>query len=233
MMDFLQLCFRKSPNERPTARELLDHPWIVSNASYSTDIHQHQQQPDRLSVQSNNSKPISSSFPRSFQYNPVHEIDSSDAESITTSSTPSLHRGSILVNKLHERQEKRFSPSPPPQQEHCFVKGSFAKASIRCKACQLPIKRNALVCEGMYFASTSIHHETNHTWDIGCGFICHDKCRGNTMPCRAPKVCSFGVVIVQHITQWAYIYICLAARWPCDYSHPIDIKLIFFVHRAC
>ncbi|CDH49012.1 pkinase-domain-containing protein [Lichtheimia corymbifera JMRC:FSU:9682] len=168
MMDFLQLCFRKSPNERPTARELLDHPWIVSNASYSTDIHQHQQQPDRLSVQSNNSKPISSSFPRSFQYNPVHEIDSSDAESITTSSTPSLHRGSILVNKLHERQEKRFSPSPPPQQEHCFVKGSFAKASIRCKACQLPIKRNALVCEG-------------------CGFICHDKCRGNTMPCRAPK----------------------------------------------
>ncbi|KAI7880610.1 kinase-like protein [Lichtheimia hyalospora FSU 10163] len=167
MLEFLQLCFRKSPNDRPTARELLNHPWIVSNASYSTDIHQHQQS-DQLSVQSNSNKPISSSFPRSFQYNPVSEIDSSDAESTTTSSTPSLHRGSILVNKLHERQEKRFTPSPPPQQEHCFVKGSFAKASIRCKACQLPIKRNALVCED-------------------CGFICHDKCRGNTMSCRALK----------------------------------------------
>lgn len=57
-------------------------------------------------------------------------------------------RSSILVNKLHERQEKMNPSSMIIAREHCFIKGSFPKGAIRCKACQLSIRRNALVCEG-------------------------------------------------------------------------------------
>ncbi|ORY98577.1 kinase-like domain-containing protein [Syncephalastrum racemosum] len=33
MRNFLELCFRKNPDDRPTALELLTHPWIMQNAA--------------------------------------------------------------------------------------------------------------------------------------------------------------------------------------------------------
>jgi serine/threonine protein kinase len=33
--DFLQLCFKRNPAERPTATELLDHPFIRNSSHYS------------------------------------------------------------------------------------------------------------------------------------------------------------------------------------------------------
>ena len=111
------------------------------------DIHQHD----------NNSKSTLSSssfiYPEDGQYNE----ESMDQHKRTTSlnggqEQPShdntQRRTSILVNKLHERQEKMNPSSMIIVREHCFIKGSFPKGAIRCKACQLPIRRNALVCEG-------------------------------------------------------------------------------------
>lgn len=136
MRDFLELCFRKNPDDRPTALELLMHPWIMQNAANFSET-------DQSSVSDMGSIP-------------------EEPSSLAT------QRNSILVHKLQERQGK--GEEPIVEREHCFVKGSFAKgmpskverrttpslhpsfillsASIKCKACQIPIKRNAFVCEG-------------------------------------------------------------------------------------
>ncbi|KAI9322517.1 kinase-like domain-containing protein [Dichotomocladium elegans] len=154
LLNFLRLCLRKNPVDRPTAKELLIHPWLKQGES-SVPLPSNSAPDSVNAVQLKPvSKPISSSFPRSFHYTPLNELDS-DIE--TDREAVSLKRGSILVNKLQERQKSR---PPLPQREHCFVKGSFAKSTIRCKACHIPIKRNALICEG---GLHSKHHSRIHT----------------------------------------------------------------------
>ncbi|KAF7730407.1 hypothetical protein EC973_002213 [Apophysomyces ossiformis] len=183
LRDFLGLCFKKSPENRPTAAELLNHRWIKNNCS-ENNITRHrdermpvspipEERPDQLLSPRISSQPFqkSSSAAASVMTDAVNLAELSPLSRKTTASTlmdeiePSKSqstphvakssRTSVLANKFQERhamQEKR---------EHHFVKGSFGKAAIRCKACQLPIKHKALVCEE-------------------CGLICHDKCKTST-----------------------------------------------------
>ncbi|KAI9247521.1 kinase-like domain-containing protein, partial [Phascolomyces articulosus] len=168
--DFLRQCFHKTPKERPTANELLRHPWIQRHQHASAAISNielplrnsgvvlpHQQQGPVLDSISSYHRPVSTLYPDDYQYHGdfhhVHET----GHKRTTSSGGEQHHDlllptvqpptSILVNKLHERQEK-MNPSSMITRDHCFIKGSFPKGAIRCKVCQLPIRRNALVCEG-------------------------------------------------------------------------------------
>ena len=141
MKDFLQLCFRKNPDDRPSALDLLDHAWIQRHYHASDtedDLSDGLISRERLI---DTSRPVSLLFPRDFEYH-------SDVEHRRTSSTQDLPQPSILVNKLQERQEKGRSTALSIARDHYFIKGSFPKGAIRCKACQLPIRRNALVCEG-------------------------------------------------------------------------------------
>lgn len=73
MHDFLLCCFQKHPQDRPSATELLDHPWLqmhsaVAGASRPTSMLQHHQQQNRsmnrpasMVAQQQQQQPISSS----------------------------------------------------------------------------------------------------------------------------------------------------------------------------
>ncbi|KAI9490535.1 kinase-like domain-containing protein, partial [Zychaea mexicana] len=136
LKDFLRLCFRKVPKERPTAVELLDHPWILrhnhdhqpsnneesncNNLTVTEGPGPHRRQAEQQEAVE--SRPLSSLYPRDFQYS------AENVEHRRTASGHQLsqHPPSILVNKLQERQEKGRK-SPPIVREHCFIKGSFPK----------------------------------------------------------------------------------------------------------
>lgn len=128
MRDFLQLCFRKDPNDRPTAIELLSHRWLQQQessirapppmVSSSTTI------VDHLSVIQ--PRKISSSFPRNMYYS----ARQNDADQPISDAT-SVRQSSILVNKFQERQERRQrANSGGHHQDHRFVKGSFARGKM-------------------------------------------------------------------------------------------------------
>ncbi|KAG0192790.1 hypothetical protein DFQ28_007694 [Apophysomyces sp. BC1034] len=188
LRDFLNLCFNKCPNARPTAAELLNHDWIKNNSNASNSPQSYndrmpispimEEASEQLLSPRIASQPFqkSSSAAASMMVDPVnlpelHTLSRKTASSLlvddfgpskshSTPHVPKTSPTSMLANKFQERHVV------PEKREHRFVKGSFAKAAVRCKACQLPIKQKALVCEE-------------------CGLICHDKCKTSTS-CFSP-----------------------------------------------
>ncbi|CAO3591706.1 unnamed protein product [Absidia cylindrospora] len=159
MRDFLLCCFQKSPEDRPAAKTLQDHPWI--------QYHQ------RNAKASNNNTTTSSSD------NTVPA--SSDSNKIGTSSSRRRRRSSVRTSIESMQRQTQLHPLDPPHQHHSsslpnqnedhathrFIQTSFGKL-VECKVCGDLLRDQAIFCET-------------------CSLICHDGCKQAAFSCP-PKV---------------------------------------------
>ncbi|SAM02184.1 hypothetical protein [Absidia glauca] len=159
LCDFLRSCFAKNPDDRPTATELLTHSWICNQD-------QHEEKTSLTDTRSlTNASDKSSLLPSTLcvglETAPNTPLDMEDTDNdfppwLLPFSASKHHPrpSSVFAAKFQQQQQQK-------QQNHRYVKGTFPKGAVKCKSCQLPIKRNAFICED-------------------CGFICHDQCKSET-----------------------------------------------------
>ncbi|KAL1922138.1 uncharacterized protein VTP21DRAFT_10780 [Calcarisporiella thermophila] len=160
---FLLLCFRKDPEQRATARELLEHPWIRMHCgSFEKALRRQESFPH---------------FRRSAPVYPPHGLISptlhatvsdkglqGDAPTLNLDDPcPSTPEPPCTIDQI------MLPPSSPPSIKmrrhlsetsklaHEFVKSSFGKAVV-CKVCNEALKRGAVFCQA-------------------CGLYCHERCR--------------------------------------------------------
>lgn len=122
LLDLLLVCFRKDPLERPTAEELMSHPW-VSNTMI------------------NRPSPSPSPSPVKVQ-NTSHHLHQQD-DDIDLSLIFEYMRSNPAMNM--QRSPSPYEKKEKPR-EHLFVKTSFGKA-VTCKVCLDHVKRHAIYCE--------------------------------------------------------------------------------------
>ncbi|ORZ20725.1 kinase-like domain-containing protein [Absidia repens] len=163
MRDFLLCCFQKSPEDRPAAKTLQDHPWI--------QYHQHN------AKASNNNTTTSSSdntVPASSDSNKNDTIKSSSSSrrrrrSSVRTSIESMQR-QTPVHPLEPPHQHHSSSSPNQNEDHAthrFIQTSFGKL-VECKVCGDLLREQAIFCET-------------------CSLICHDGCKQAAFSCP-PKV---------------------------------------------
>ncbi|CAO3667237.1 hypothetical protein CU097_009917 [Rhizopus azygosporus] len=165
--DFLMLCFRKNPIDRPTASELLDHPWILKY-----------QKP--LEVSSTTSSPILMAKKPTAQ-SLTRKVRSNSTLLNQMQEHAVVAGESLLAKKLQQRQQlghlstRQSMPvvsnthvRPKPSHMHSLIDCSFPKGAGNCKVCDIPIKRDAFVCKDF------------------CGYVCHKRCKSPEAQPKAP-----------------------------------------------
>ncbi|KAI9306784.1 kinase-like domain-containing protein [Cunninghamella echinulata] len=120
MQDFLLCCFQKNPNERPTAKELKEHPWL------------------KLYPQANNNHQHSNSM-RSI-HSKMSIVPNSQDILPYSSTMDSIHQTSSIqpLQPLHIMSEEHNS--------HRFIQTSFGK-TVECKVCSDLLHEQAIFCE--------------------------------------------------------------------------------------
>lgn len=135
MHDFLLSCFQKHPQDRPSATELLDHPWLqmhsaVAGASRPTSMLQHHQ-----SSQQQNNRSMSRPASMVAQQQPISSSSEPTKENALPSgarqqrqggsSSSSSSRPSSVVHPLDNRPLSENILMDPIT--HRFIKMSFGK----------------------------------------------------------------------------------------------------------
>lgn len=121
LRDFLSLCFKKDPKERPTAESLFEHPWLKRSWGLHKDLRPDDSVPflRRISIDLQ---------ARQLSIQNLAEVartqSTSPASPLTTSPG-----------------EPEFVVKP-----HSFVKTTFSKP-VTCKVCQQSVKKSAVLCE--------------------------------------------------------------------------------------
>ncbi len=195
LQDFLRLCFRREPSERPTAIELFEHDWLDQVWESNKDIRAQDSVPFLRRISNDVRKLDSGTF------SPTMEMSQElDSPSLATSRpafylrTPSSQHESAIndglispmtvaakdpswpavepgdnVHAPVSATSKRTSEDKLDELElartHAFVKSTFSKP-MQCKVCHERTKRHAVLCEE-------------------CGFLCHASCADQApMPCN-------------------------------------------------
>ncbi|GAA6056273.1 hypothetical protein JCM3770_007288 [Rhodotorula araucariae] len=167
---FLARCFKKDPDERPSAAELFEDPWLLKYSALS------------LGMRPQDSLPVLRRI--STEYRRVHLAAQtlSLADTIVESSSPlkgpappfvkDEQQGRTSLDSGYSAGDERGkSPEPVsqnraygnPLRPHTFVRSSFSKA-IDCKICGEQTKRHAVLCRD-------------------CGLISHARCKESAPPC--------------------------------------------------
>lgn len=162
MKDFLKLCFKKNPVERPKAIHLLHHPWILKNektphksnstilqnylqkttkqddqfimADYPLTIQKHAPSPSSTSPHT----PYPSSSPMSSRTQ-QHQLDSSAIPPITSKFVSKLNQQSALKARQSMPIVANYQQSPPQQHVHDLIECSFPKGTVSLKQMQCRI----------------------------------------------------------------------------------------------
>ncbi|KAG0793054.1 hypothetical protein G6F16_003887 [Rhizopus arrhizus] len=137
LKNFLKLCFKKNPQDRPSAQELLRHPWVL----------QHKRPLDISSTTSSPSILMNKAVASEGKKQPRRTSDNNNC--ITTRQSMPVVSNSYVKQSRHK---------------HSLIDCSFPKGGGTCKVCDVPIKRNALVCRDF------------------CGYIRHKQCTKEAFP---------------------------------------------------
>ncbi|KAI7867648.1 kinase-like domain-containing protein [Spinellus fusiger] len=130
LRDFLMACFRKDPLDRPSAKQLLKHPWMIPFAKL------HPPRPSPNVNKGSHTGPY-----RSYTYPelllPPKKTPDTEMESVASVS-PAKNHSDSTTDTLKVPAEK--API-----KHQFIKTTFETAII-CKICLIPVKKNAVCC---------------------------------------------------------------------------------------
>lgn len=143
MRNFLMQCFQKNPDDRPTANELLEHPWIRThrqrlkkNETQSGGLSNYLDQQKRAaaaamrrSTASSNHRVSSSSSPSSPATEAVHPLDRSAHNSVRSSSRQAK-TSSILSVDDYQLNDSDISSGITLDEDyvtHRFIQTSFGK----------------------------------------------------------------------------------------------------------
>ncbi|KAI8374574.1 kinase-like domain-containing protein [Radiomyces spectabilis] len=163
MCDVLRACFQKNPKDRPTAAQLLEHPWIIQHCPVQPPPHRTPALRRKMHQQklTHEESSIHSSY-----HSGTDTIDLTIL-SRYLASEPGVQLPA-LPDKVQSNGKRHRLVHP-----HRFIKSHLEKA-IKCKLCQTNLRSHALICEV-------------------CTLICHDTCQSKSLHCRIPSFTNLPV----------------------------------------
>ncbi|RCI01969.1 hypothetical protein CU098_009991, partial [Rhizopus stolonifer] len=149
--NFLELCFKKNPSERPSAQELLRHPWIKQHRK-TLDVSSTTSSPSILMKKAGANPSRSVKSKSTAVATPGESSFAKKAQQKKTPGNLTTRQSMPVVSNDHvkPRRDKHI---------HDLIDCSFPKGAGTCKVCNLAIKRNAFMCKDF------------------CGYICHKQCK--------------------------------------------------------
>lgn len=139
LLNFLKLCFKKNPVERPTAQHLLHHPWVQHTIPSTGPI-----EPVR-----SNSTILNNYLKRTTKIDDKIILESHDPlptfQPSTKLSSKLVPKKSLMTRQSMPIVSNQYQHKP---HEHNLIEGSFPKGAGQCKVCHNHIKNDALVCKG-------------------------------------------------------------------------------------
>ncbi|RKP08881.1 kinase-like domain-containing protein [Thamnocephalis sphaerospora] len=133
LRDFLQQCFCKEPEERPTARELLESVWLREHIATASKA--------KLAAESAKSHAASVST-ASAATAVVADGDASQQQSTSTTGTAITLSGPYDVSGA----SASTSNSRRADCQHVFVKCTFSRP-ITCRVCQTVLRKKGYLCD--------------------------------------------------------------------------------------
>ncbi|KAG2197477.1 hypothetical protein INT47_003085 [Mucor saturninus] len=179
LLNFLKLCFKKNPVERPTAQHLLHHPWVRQQQeqpltvgpirSNSTILNSYlkkaTKKDDKITLLEHPMSPspltpfytpITLPTPNGFSSSKLIPRKMDGKKSLITRQSMPIVSNQYQQQQKQQQQQERDQSSP---HVHNLIECSFPKGAGQCKVCNHTIKHDALVCKDF------------------CGYICHKKCK--------------------------------------------------------
>ncbi|KAF9223995.1 hypothetical protein BS17DRAFT_703821 [Gyrodon lividus] len=160
LLDFLQQCFHKDPQQRPDARKLCEHPWLKKNWDALKELRPQDSIPFLRRVSADLHKTDVAEILAHID-TPIIEAPAPETparEEPSSSSNGKLSFG--LPSSLPD--DTPFSP-----RDHTFVKTTFGKRNVViamvCRVCLGSVKKSAVICEQ-------------------CSLIAHSKCARDAPP---------------------------------------------------
>ncbi|KZV64677.1 hypothetical protein PENSPDRAFT_656389, partial [Peniophora sp. CONT] len=165
LKDFLELCFRKDPEMRPSAEELFEHEWLKKHWGLNKDLRPQDSIPflRRVSADLHKNDAV-----RHLASLGEHDSDNGDGHRTPLSPTHKLSEPSTPTTHIGAHPHSYTPEFGPPEadlmsmREHTFVKTSFGKPVI-CRVCMQHIKKSAVLCSQ-------------------CSLIAHSRCAAAAPP---------------------------------------------------
>ncbi|KAI7895905.1 uncharacterized protein EV154DRAFT_494138 [Mucor mucedo] len=184
MKSFLTACFQKDPQLRPSAHELLHHPWILQNQQRirKTETYSH----DLSSYLRNHPQPTEEEEAEEEEEEEEDHFTNSNNSNMTLRNSSGLQSSSDLSRHPNESQVTLYDEEEGEEEEdastkgvplglrdeedyitHRFIHTSFGKV-VECKVCGDLMNTQSIFCEV-------------------CALICHEECKKSAFSCP-PKV---------------------------------------------
>ncbi|EIW79378.1 hypothetical protein CONPUDRAFT_127468 [Coniophora puteana RWD-64-598 SS2] len=172
LVDFLQQCFQKNPEDRPDAELLCEHQWLKKNWDALQELRPQDSIPFLRRVSADIHK---TDVARLLSFSNVAVDVPESAISEDTSNDYLKPPTTPMRRRLSSQLPTPISPMAPitpmvtgeepiSQSEHSFVKTTFKKnSSMICRVCMEGIKKSAVICDQ-------------------CNFIAHPKCAPDAPP---------------------------------------------------
>ncbi|GJN91852.1 hypothetical protein Rhopal_004875-T1 [Rhodotorula paludigena] len=156
---FLARCFKKIPEERPTADELFEDPWLLKHFDFPQDMRPQDSLPflRRISTEYRRAPLVPSFSPAEAVVEsplPLEPPVPPFAAKEEPRGRPSFDSG---YSGSDERGLVTIHATEETHRSHTFIRSSFSKA-IDCKICGESTKRHAVLC-------------------TSCGLISHARCK--------------------------------------------------------
>ncbi|KAF9038435.1 hypothetical protein BJ165DRAFT_1614013 [Panaeolus papilionaceus] len=153
LRDFLEHCFYKDPNRRPSAEFLCEHPWLKNNWVALQELRPQDSIPFLRRVSTDLQKVDVVRYLAGLDV-PDSPISASPGRRAEASPAPVGRRTSMSSVRP---MDSEISP-----REHTFVKTTFSKPMV-CRVCLSNVKKSAVLCSQ-------------------CSLISHSKCAPNAPP---------------------------------------------------
>ncbi|CEP17185.1 hypothetical protein [Parasitella parasitica] len=173
MKSFLEACFQKDPESRPSATQLKQHPWILQNLQRikKTETYSH----DLSSYLKNHPQQMPISETSDEDQSQSEEMDQSNLTLRNSSGIDMAESQMTLYDDEEESSEQQIERLKVPlglrDEEdyitHRFIHTSFGKV-VECKVCGDVMTAQSIFCEV-------------------CALICHEHCKKSAFSCP-PKV---------------------------------------------
>ncbi|KAG9018377.1 hypothetical protein FRB93_000080 [Tulasnella sp. JGI-2019a] len=127
LRDFLTLCFRKNPADRPTADVLFEHPWLKRTWGLNEELRPQDSVPFLRRVSTDLQR---SDLARQLSIYNLHEAQSANdvVKASPKPTTLTIEEPEFIIRS------------------HSFVKTTFSK-HVTCRVCQLQVKKSAVLCD--------------------------------------------------------------------------------------
>ncbi|QRV88801.1 cytokinesis protein sepH [Ceratobasidium sp. AG-Ba] len=131
LRNFLELCFNKDPDLRPSAAILFEHPWLKQKWGAHKELRPQDSIPFLRRVSA--------------------DLQRSDAvRQLAISMDPSIYNGSALDDVPRSPPTRPSITIPHSNEEplfiHQFTGNSFSKP-VHCNVCDEPVRKHALICD--------------------------------------------------------------------------------------